>query len=508
MTRIAFKGSIKPAVFLSFKSIKVPGCHASADENFAYQVENESLFDFTLVATTPTVYRLERHTSKSKKLFDADLNTYIAEPIAASALNDIFDAHDAGNLKLFLTVKIWYMQFFSVLLGFLTRTAGDTFTLARPDDPKPVEDSFHYARGKSGVSVTHIDKQDMIKDIPCILTGWDIVPAKSPKAPPAVKLFFYMQLKEKLAAADRDSAVRIFLASDYSKVYRFGRNNRPNAWWSSSAAPSGIERSLKTWELNVFNFLFNHSSMSRGETIRQEIISNAKSAMAKSQLDVVQEIRDDIDARLITSNHWGDLREDWIKERYQHKLSDVFGAIHQTQWYASPVRFLRDLGTLKGFDDDQNAQLILQWGTGHCGEHTTVSFSIMREIMNTGNAPKFECIIYSGNANIDHAFVVGGIRVANVIHTTRRTTFHPAGIGKPVDVWDLRDTLSKNPGKVGFVLDPYLDQKVQARTARELLTALNAARRGAKKTDFLYYRKQHPVLPAPAEETRASVKAV
>jgi hypothetical protein len=508
MTRIAFKGSVKPAVFLSFKSIKVPGCHSSADEDFSYEVENESLFDFTLVATTPTVYRLERHTSKSKRLFDSTLNTFIAEPIAASALNDIFDARDAGNLKLFLTVKIWYKQFFRELLRFLTRTAGDTFTLARPDDPKPVEDSYRYSKSGSGVSVTHIDKQDMIKDIPCLLTGWNITPAKSPKIPPAVKLFFYMQLKEKLSAADRDSAVRIFLASDYSKVYRFGRNNRPNPWWSSSGTPSGIERSLETWEQNISNYLLNHTSMTRGETIRQEIISNAKTVMAKSQLDVVQEIRDDIDARLITSNHWGDLREDWIKERYQHKLSDVFGAIHQTQWYASPVRFLRDMGNEQSFDDDQNARLILQWGTGHCGEHTTVSFSIVRELMNTGSAGKFESIVYSGNANIDHAFVVGGIRVRNMIHTTRRTNFHPAGIGKPVDVWDLRDTLSKNPGKDGFVLDPYLDQKVQARTARELLTALNAARRGPKKTDFLYYRKQHPESPAPTEETRPSVKAV
>jgi hypothetical protein len=132
---------------------------------------------------------------------------------------------------------------------------------------------------------------------------------------------------------------------------------------------------------------------------------------------------------------------------------------------------------------------------------------VIRELMERGHGAKFEHVIHCGNANIDHAFVVGGIKVTKIIHTKYALSISPRPLGDPVDVWNLREALAAAPGNDGFVLDPYLAPTVQARTATDLLAGLNAAKRGAKITDFLWYGAQHPELPTP-EETKPSVKGV
>ncbi len=50
-------------------------------------------------------------------------------------------------------------------------------------------------------------------------------------------------------------------------------------------------------------------------------------------LEIVKIVRDEIDARMITANHCGQRREDRLKETYQRKLSDVYGAIHAKQFF-------------------------------------------------------------------------------------------------------------------------------------------------------------------------------
>jgi hypothetical protein len=521
--RIGYNGMVQPAIWFDFMLTKGAGSrHAFA--NHFFQVENEALFDFTLVAKTPKgVFRLERHATKKRRLFDGELNTYIAEPISASALNAIFDANepfDAKTLQLFLTVKIWFKPFFYEMLKFLTRDTGDTFNLARPDaqGASDVESSFTHVRRGERATITHPDQQREIKDIPCELHAWDIRPASKSGKPPTVKLRVFMKIHGGLAKPDEEEVARIFMAADYTKLYKFGLNTRSKPWFESLAtAPTGIERSLKTWELNVTNYLWLKANFNRGDKIRQEIMALATAGMAKPQLEVVQIIRDAIDARLVTANHWGDLREDWITERYQRKLSDLFGAIHQNQWYASPVRLIRDMtdtrfqkaffGLEDPVPDDDKAALILQYGTGHCGEHTDVSFSICRSLMDAGNQAKFVNIVYTGNANVDHAFVVGGFRVSEVIETLRTHPFN-GKVGDAVDVWDLRAMLAQNPGKDGFVLDPYLAPTRQARTAKELLARLNSRERGAKRTDCLWFGGQFGPGPAETRVNKLNIRGV
>src|SRR5262249_58242310 len=115
-------------------------------------------------------------------------------------------------------------------------------------------------------------------------------------------------------------------------------------WFSTpGVAPTGIEREMMQGEKNVAHFLWNHTSLDRGDKIFREVVDAGKAAAGgKTALEAVKVVRDDIDARLITANHSGQRREDRVTETYQRKLSDVLGAIHQSQWLmSSPVSWHR-----------------------------------------------------------------------------------------------------------------------------------------------------------------------
>lgn len=528
--RISYSGTVQPAVWLSFKADKVSGAHSVGNANVSYHVANESLtrFDLRVVTTSPNrTFTITREATRRNRRFSSRLNTYLADPVNTDLLNQIIDAHnrltaDPNALRMFLNVRIWYKPFFREMLKFMTRTASDTNSLANPGgDQAAVENSFTHTRSGSRTRITHPNHTDNVRDIPTILTGVDVTPAPRSGRPPRVKIYLYMKIKESLNAADQANATRVFMAADYSKIYRYGRHpgTRRRPWFgdgtgdtratpnSGAAAPTGIEVCLKVWEMNVQNYLMNHVDLTRGERIRQAMVTSAQAGIARPQAQVVRGVRDDIDRRLVTANHWGDLREDWITEQYQRKLSDLFGAIHQRQWYASPVSFYREMAKALRFNVDTRTQLVLQYGTGHCGEHAVVAFSVIRQLMRNGHTAKFQHVIYTGNSNIDHAFVVGGIRPTERLRVRRQHSFRPYHAGDQATLFDLRAALAASPGVDGFVLDPYLAPSRQASTARALLTALNARRRGRKRTDHLSY-STGGLHPPPDATQRAGVSTV
>ncbi len=148
-------------------------------------------------------------------------------------------------------------------------------------------------------------------------------------------------------------------------------------------------------------------------------------------------------------------------------------------------------------DRDKNAALALQYGLGHCGELATCSFSVLRSIMK-GPGNKVAAAILSGNANIDHAFVVYNLVPDNVIATKATNPANTrVGLGGALSVFNLADAIVNNPTRVGFVMDPYLDKSVMKPTADELLDSLNSAKRKAqgKDTDFLAFDNFNLLLP-------------
>ena len=556
MSEIDFDGTISPSLLMTFQTIKVAGTHATADENYVYSVANSLVHEFRLEVQTPGgVVAIERHATAKDPLYDKERFAYICDPTPAAALQKLVDALKAASTAKasVKSLKLWTKPFFVEMLKLLTRTDADSFTLGRPDaaSKTAIEKTFKHVfvkdqQGKDVGIVTHpANVAKEIKEMPAELLSVTVEPPLKKKGAPRVVLWVALRIKEaaaanKITAADRDEAARLFMAADYTKIYANGKTKGRTQWYASpGVAPTGIERELKQWERNVAHYLWNHTSIDRGKKIAAEVVDAGKNAAGagKSVLDVVQIVRDEIDARLITANHWGQDREHPVKEEYQRKLSDLFGAIHQAQFeMASPVAFLRavtdhgdqtanDPGARKAFlNVDHTAPpvtiedvvgVIVQWGVGHCGEHSKVSWIVMRQIMNAGHQAKFVTIIHSGNANVDHAFVVGGFRVPKLIKTILSKAYFEGAKNANKDVFDLRAALSA--GQDGFILDPYLAPSQIPTTCKALLDKLNDESRKNRplvapdfpatptadaRTDFLAVNElgQHPPGPKPPEE--------
>ncbi len=535
---INFNGQISPTFFASFRTFKAPGCHRTADDTPDYFLANEAVFEFRLEVQTPGgVVVVERHATAKDPLYDKTRPCYVCDPTPAAALEKLADAVKGNktapaSLK---SVKVWLKPFFLELVKLMTREDADSFTLARPDPASKtaMEGSFnHRFQGDVGIVSHPDDVKKEIQEIPCELTGVTVFPPSAPGQPPRVALSVIMRIREKLSRADCNDVARIFIAADYTKIYKFGKTKGRKPWFAGNPA-TGIEAELKGWEKNVARFLFNHTSMNRGDKIFKEIVAagTAAAAAGKTTLEIVKVVRDEIDARLITANHWGQRREDRVTETYQRKLSDVLGAIHQSQFFmASPVAWLRNLqkgslqqaflGTAAPGTDwaiEEQVAVALQWGVGHCGEHCDTSFQVLKAIMNAGHAAKFDTIVSSGNANVDHAFVVGGFKVTAVASTTLSKEFYLDAKGDTIDVFDLKKALAAS-GTDGFVLDPYLAPGEIAATCKGLLAKLNDKSRAARRlrdgtiadcrTDHLRHNGQHPATPAPTRTVEFGLRGL
>jgi hypothetical protein len=525
MSVINFNGVISPTFFTSFATGKVNGAHPSADDTYEYYLANEAVFEFTLEVPTATgVVVITRHATAADPLYDKARPCYICDPTPSAALEKLADAVKGNTLvpATLKSVKVWVKPFFLEILRLMTRTEPDTFTLARPDaaSKAAVEKSFnHEFKGDVGIVSHPADVVKEIKEIPCDLSGVTVFPPSGPGLPPRVALSVIMRIKERLSVHDRDEVARIFIAADYSKIYKHAKTTG-RAIWFMDVPPTGIEIELRQWERNVAHYLWNHTSLQRGDAIFKEIVAAgvAAAAAGKSTLEIVKIVRDEIDARLITANHWGQRREDRLTETYQRKLSDVFGAIHQKQFFmASPVAWLRNLASKRpqenllglapgvGLQNGQRVLISLQWGVGHCQEHASVSFEVLAAIMNAGHLAKFGNIILSGNANIDHTFVVGGLKSPVLFQTRRSKEFFREARADDINVFDLRDALIAS-GADGFVCDPYLAPSEIPPTCKGLLAKLNDKEHAARliadktiadlRTDFLLHANEHPPRPS------------
>jgi hypothetical protein len=174
-------------------------------------------------------------------------------------------------------------------------------------------------------------------------------------------------------------------------------------------------------------------------------------------------------------------------ETYQRLLSDLCGTLHSDAWHASPVRFYRAIARSRDVSMQlkEKAALAIQWGTGHCGEHADVSFSLITDLIADPGS-KVKVAVKSGNANIDHNFVVVDLDPQAIVKTKTSTDNarvkdrkSDPGVNKEIDLWNLKDAIAKT-SRPGFVLDPYLDLSVMKPEAKELLTAINN-----KGTNFL-----------------------
>lgn len=476
MGTVNYAGDVSVAVVLLFKSEAVSGALGSTGTTYRYAIANESVTEFEIRGQVgATTHRIARRAGPGRRLFDESLNTYLSGPVSGADLDALIDGSPTWRIDLTFS----YRTFFDVLLEHLTAPAGATENIARPADSARVLSTFSRAASGSGVSINYVSATERITNLPLTLADKEVRPG-SGGAPPSVKLVFELDFLTGIDDAKR-AMMRKLLAMDWSKLARYGQ--------PSSTLPVYVQ----TWWTNVYQYLLNHTKLDRGRTIRDQIKSANKTKTAQ---ELSTALRNDIDSWIVTANHWGEARESLTTERHQRLLSDLFGSLHQSAWLASPVCFLRELSDNLSLSDDDGAALVFTYGAGHCGEHASCSFVLLKAIISETSAREVSHVIYSGNANIDHAFVVYNLDVSTVIRTktTAANNSRVGGAGKSIYVWNLRDAISSNAPRKGFVMDPYLDPTVMRATAEELLEALNNARRRSsrKNTDFLAFVDEYP----------------
>jgi len=284
---INFNGLISPSLIMAFTGIKVPGAHRTADDTYAYVLANEGIFEFRLEVETPSgVVAIERHATAKNPLYDKTRPAYICDPTPAASLDKLVDAltaNPAAKAKL-KSVKLWLKPFFLEMLKLMTRTAGDTFTLARPDaaSQQAIEATFnHQFKGDTGVVSLPADAQKEIKEIPADLVMVTVLPAAKDGDPPRVSLAVNLRIKERLQPAERDEVTRLFIATDFTKMYKFSKTDGRSPWYANpGTAPTGIERELMQWEKNIAHFLWNYTSFDRGSKVFDEIVDAGKAAAA------------------------------------------------------------------------------------------------------------------------------------------------------------------------------------------------------------------------------------
>jgi hypothetical protein len=525
MSLLTYAGAVSPAVYLSFRTNPAPNAHSESNENAYYWVANECLKRWEIVADTGSrVIHITRQAKKKRRLFDEDLNTYISSPISAKDLNDIHAADVAGTLKTHITIDLWYKTFFKRLVEWMTRDVADSHNIANPDDPAPILSTFNHGRRNGKIHVKYKTGKEKLKDIPCLLHGWKVTPDPD-GGPPEVRFSINLRIKEELSQAEADKVSIPLIAADYSKIARYARGNFSPWLDDPNIADSGIEKAIKQWELNVFNYMFNRCDLSRGTDFRDDIVGAGIGKSGGTPMEIIKEVRDEIDKHLVTANAWHQPRESKKFEPLQHSLSEVFAAICSQNFRASPVRIIRDMAEVQGaikkgaepdISFEEEVAMIFQFGVAHCGEHAWASFSILHKLI--GSDPdakkKLVSVILSGNANIDHQFVVGGWFPRETIETkisNPRNMDSKLGdrLGTKITVFDLRDAIASSGNKEGYVCDPYLSSSSIGQTGARLLSGLNSSRRrkAGKDTDFLSFDDIFPNPGIPAVG-KASVKNV
>ena len=492
-----FSGPLPVAIVLHWKSDVIKNALSNfivlqvkrdRYQQHEYVIANELVTQFSIFVSEPnsgpSIVTIDRQATAKKRFFDDNLGTYTTSDLPSAALERLMALGSAAVCT--MTMTFTFDEFFDHLLLQMTRTDAAPQTLGNPSAfvQQTILGSFIHSTPGGKVHIDYKTQTILAAGIPCTLSSSKVDPnPKDPKGAPSVKLTFDLDLMPK-GSVQRD-LMRGLIAIDWSQLARLKRD--PELDLPTRAEP---------WFQNVKTYLYNHTDMQRGERLRGEIMLRHR---AKEPAPLVKDLRDDIDRHIITANHWGEKREDMKTERYQRLLSDLFGTLHQSAWHASPVAFNRAIVRSREVQLTlaQRAALVIQWGTGHCGEHADVSFALITDLIADPGA-KVKVAIKSGNANIDHDFVVVDLDPQSVVKSIttndnngRMKDFRAdKGSGKQIVVWNLKDAIAKTP-RPGFVLDPYLDLAIMAPEAKKLLDVLRG-KGSTLATDFLAFNAVTP----------------
>lgn len=299
------------------------------------------------------------------------------------------------------------------------------------------------------------------------------------------------------AANIRDGLIRALCAAQWTTLSA--------AKAKAPVKSSKLSRGHRCCFFSLQHWIAATVDMNRGRKIQASIIKLGAGQTDAKQL--VTKVRAEIDKYLIAANHWGEARETVNSsdpvERYQARMSDFFGMLYEQHTLASPVNIARGLYKAGGFGinlferRDYEPSLWLQLGVGHCGEHAMAGFCVLRDIMKAKPGGPITSIVQSGNANIDHAFVLVNLAVDFIfkirVLSSQNQLFE---VGTEIDVFDLAGVLQQPGNTDALVHDAYLQLSRFEASASKLLDSLQSKRNKALHTTFVLFRDAYPNSPS------------
>lgn len=518
-----------------------PGPWAShdADENHDFQLSTPHVVTLTLLFEIGPAGRPDRTITLERRVGDIAANpvavwnqftpnstvigssnssfagpAYELNAVTPAELNAIFDAKEAGQLRVRASAEIARFQFYDLMLREFTSTAPGIETFAAPSSSAAaeLEGSVMVAPNSA---VRHRVLTTWVRDIGVELVSWLIAenlvrqpqlhgPDLEPFA--EVRLDLRFLVREGMAAGDRDAFARLAAAATFTSLYQ--ASNDQGAVRNLLAVPrfSGLLR----------QFFLNYVDLSRGERVAEHIRTRAMDVANEQTHRIIKALQLAIDERMVTANHWPQHRE-VEPEHHQRIMSLVLGDIHGHHVLGTPVGVFRDLS----LTEDDSLRFLLATGVGHCGEHANVSYTIITQLIDADSRmrAKLRNVIYSGRANVDHAFVLVGVNadvVLSIIPRSPGLLVDGSGRALVLDLAALHARAAAHPPlagevDVGFFLDPYLDPSAHRETndpqhpernstLRTLLRLIQHGVRAGRRTGFVGYAAQYPE-PRPAVVT-------
>ncbi len=509
MAKIKYIGNLKPLIVLNVKGGSYPDSvgtllgHAPSK----YKIANESLYYLSITGKKGTdKIKLSRDSNKSRN-FNSDKNTYTVDSIKTADLNKLIDV---AGVTWSMDIKFWYKPFFYELLKELADKDASIGNFAyikkggtgRTPKENRILKTVDYKQIKTAKKSTFYAKfhKNVFKKANAIKATLSSIDDKSTVGKTGeVTLTFSIDLSDLTIASSQELLMRL-IAMDYSKLIKWGNklSNKNEKWKKIEARMTAKQKKfIFKWRQNILLYMANYISTNKGKTIADKIANKVKN---ETNANLSTKLRNEIDDYLITANHWASRRESKKTEFFQHAMSEVFGTILARGIIASPVimlRYFRDFYKLIKWSDNSKLEmfrnLILCFGVGHCGEHGFLSTMLLKAAKAKGTANP-DSIIYVGQANVDHEFVVFGVDLKEVVRVkpvTKKKFYDSLGVSV-IPCFDMDKLLKDNKPKDGYVLDPYLDPSSTKRKLSTLLSKLNSSKR-SNKTKYLRLNMELPL---------------
>ena len=468
--------------------------------------DNVAGFEYN-VTLNGTATRVRRRNTVTLPCFEHDRKSYRGTKVRGALLEWARNELAANrNVDGLLNLDLTAGTIFHKMTQYFSRENADERTLARPDPGGAVDggaegqeilDSFDITAPGNDIDLTTANfNQDLCgaHAVPCRLARIERRPMEA---------HLYVVLLPGGGPAQLGLA-QDCVAADWSDVYN-----------THGTADVDQRACRAIWLKNIEKFMHGFMPLTRGQTIVTGIVNRAvhnhNVTGVTAQHAFVDDVRNDIEARMVTTNNWNQPTEDPATEPYQYSLAQIVGIpIFRDTISADPIKIFRNFQTNHPLTPDQKAFMIIQMGLGRCAEHAHLTYVIMKRLSaaDGGVAALLGTIIRSGWANQDHAFCVGGRRPNRTLRFTLtrvRPPGNPNSLKKPGTVMVLFHpaTAAVDGTGTGWVCDPYLgvDAMGQPEIAHDIpgvlaQIATNAAVLGHYASEYLGWKMMHPALPA------------